>query len=101
MKAYWGVEVSSTQSLTSALDGGGQIHAPAALSQEKSPECPLDRMMGGPQSRFGRHVEEKKSQPRPGAEALNPHRPARSLVLFWGSHGDEGLSRGLLGSDAV
>jgi hypothetical protein len=31
MKAYWGVEVSSAHSLTSALDGGEQLHAPAAL----------------------------------------------------------------------
>jgi hypothetical protein len=46
--------VSSTLSLTSALDGvGGQRHAPAALPPEKTRHL-LYRMLGGPQSRSGR-----------------------------------------------
>jgi hypothetical protein len=33
----------------------GQLHAPAALARRKSPRYPLDRRLGGPQSRSGRH----------------------------------------------
>jgi hypothetical protein len=40
------------------MEVSGQIHAPAALTQGKSPWCPLDRRMGGPQSRSGRSGEE-------------------------------------------
>jgi hypothetical protein len=60
---------SSTHSLTSALEGvSGQLHAPAALPQGKSPWYPLDRSLGGPQSRSGRGGEKKNSQPPPGIE---------------------------------
>jgi len=34
--------------------------------QGKSPWYPLDRRLGGPQSRFERGGEEKNSQPHPG-----------------------------------
>jgi len=34
----------------------------------KSPWYPLDRRLGGPQSRSGRGGEEKNSQPLPGLE---------------------------------
>jgi hypothetical protein len=44
---------SSTSSLTSALDVvGGQLHAPAALSPEKS-QYPIYRRLGGLQSLSG------------------------------------------------
>jgi hypothetical protein len=33
------------------MEVSGQPHAPAALPQRKSPWYPLDRMLGGPQSR--------------------------------------------------
>jgi len=36
--------------------------------QEKIPRYPLDRRLGGPQSRSGRGDEEKNSQPPPGIE---------------------------------
>jgi len=36
--------------------------------QGKSPWYPLDRRMGGPQSRFGGDGEEKNSQSLPGLE---------------------------------
>jgi hypothetical protein len=39
-------------SLTSTIDGSGQLHALAALPQGKSPWYPLDRRMGGSQSLF-------------------------------------------------
>jgi len=50
-----GEEVSSYSFLTSALDGvSGQRHAPAALyPRGKDPRYPLDRRLGGPQSRSG------------------------------------------------
>jgi hypothetical protein len=50
------------------MEVSGQLHAPAALPQGKSPWYPLDRRLGGPQNRFGRGGEEKNSQPPPGIE---------------------------------
>ena len=45
---------SATLSLTSVLDGvGGQRHAPAALTPEKT-RSPLNRRAGGSQGRYGR-----------------------------------------------
>jgi len=41
----------------------GQTHAPVALPPGKSLQYPLDRRLGGPQSRFGRGGEEKNSLP--------------------------------------
>jgi len=46
--------------LTSALDGGEWS---ASHSQGKSPQHPLDKRLGGPQSHFGHGSEEKNSQP--------------------------------------
>jgi hypothetical protein len=43
--------------LTSALAEGGQLHAPAALPPGKKPRYPLDRRLGGPQSRSERREE--------------------------------------------
>jgi hypothetical protein len=37
----------------------GQLHAPAALSPVKELRVPLDRRLGGPQSRSGRRGEKK------------------------------------------
>jgi hypothetical protein len=50
--------------------------------QGKSPWYPLDRRLGGPQSRSGRGGEEKNSQTPSGIEPLNPDRPAHSLVVI-------------------
>jgi len=51
------------------MEVSGQLHASAALPQEKSPSYPLARMLGGPQSRCsGRGGEQKNSQPPPGIE---------------------------------
>jgi hypothetical protein len=36
------------------METSGQLHAPAALLPENSPQYPLDRRMGGAQSRSGR-----------------------------------------------
>jgi hypothetical protein len=46
----------------------GQLHAPAALLPRKNIWYPLDRRLGGTQSRSGRGGEEKNSQPPPGIE---------------------------------
>jgi hypothetical protein len=52
---------SSTYWLRHYMEVSGQFHAPAALPPEKSPWYPLDRRLGGPQSRSGRGGEEKNS----------------------------------------
>jgi hypothetical protein len=64
------------------MEVSGQLHAPAALSQGKSPWYPLERRLDGPQSRSGRGGEEKNSQPLPGIEPLNHHRRDRSPVAI-------------------
>jgi hypothetical protein len=40
------------------LEVSGQLHSPAALPPGKSPRYPLDRRLGGPQSRFGQFRSE-------------------------------------------
>jgi hypothetical protein len=61
---------NSTHSLTSALDEGelSASHPGRFTPREKVPWHPLDRRLGGPQSRSGRSGEEKNSQPLPGLE---------------------------------
>jgi hypothetical protein len=55
------------------MEVSGQLHAPAGLTAGKEPLYPLDRRVGGPQSRSGRSGEEKNSQP-PSRES-NPRTP--------------------------
>jgi hypothetical protein len=50
------------------MEVSGQLLYP----QGKSPCYPLDRRLGGPQSRSGRSGEEKNSQPR---QESNPRTP--------------------------
>jgi hypothetical protein len=50
------------------MEVGGQLHATAALPAGKSPWYPLDRRLGGNQSRSGGGGEEKNPQPLPGLE---------------------------------
>jgi hypothetical protein len=57
MKAFWG----SGGIAPRILDLGGQLHAPAALIQGKSPWYSLDRRFCGPQSRSGHGGEEQNS----------------------------------------
>jgi hypothetical protein len=64
------------------MEVSGQLHAPAALPPGKSPWYPLDRRLGGPQSRSGRGGLEKNTQLPPGIEPQNPDRPARSPALY-------------------
>jgi hypothetical protein len=46
----------------------GQLHAPVALPTGKNLWYPLDRRLGGPQSRSGRGGEEKNPQLLPELE---------------------------------
>jgi hypothetical protein len=50
------------------MEVNGQLHDPAALPQGKSPSYPLDKRLGGPQSRSGHGGEEKNSHPIKGLE---------------------------------
>jgi hypothetical protein len=50
--------------------------------KKKSPWYPLDRRLGGPQSRSGRGGEEKNSQTPPGIEPPNSDRSARSQARY-------------------
>jgi hypothetical protein len=59
------------------MEASGQIHVPAALP----PGNPLDRRLGGPQSRPERGIE-KNSQPLPGIEPRSSDPPAGSQSLY-------------------
>jgi hypothetical protein len=50
------------------MEVSGQLYNPAALPPGKSPWYPLDRKLGGPQSRSGLAGEEENSQFLPGFE---------------------------------
>jgi hypothetical protein len=50
------------------MEVSGQLHAQALYPQGKSPWYPLDRRLGGTQSRSGHSGEEKNFQPLPGLE---------------------------------
>jgi hypothetical protein len=50
------------------MEVSGQIYAPAASSQGRSPWYPFDRRLGGPQSRSGRGGKNRNSQPLPRLE---------------------------------
>jgi hypothetical protein len=70
MKAYWGTGGIDPRILTPALDGGEWTASrPGRFTpRENSPWYPLDRRLGGTQSRSGRGGEENNSQPLPGIE---------------------------------
>jgi hypothetical protein len=61
MKAYGGVDVQIHIFLTSALIGGkwSASRIGRFTPRGNSPRYPLDRRLGGPQSRSGRRGEEK------------------------------------------
>jgi len=64
---------SSTHSLTSELDEvSGQLHTPHP--QGKSPWYPLDRRLGGPQSRSESGGEGKNSQLPTTFKTIGNHR---------------------------
>jgi len=63
--------------LTSATDGGGQLHAPAGLPhpQGKSPWYSLDWRLGGPQIQSG-HGGKEKQIPAPAWDRTLVIKPA-------------------------
>jgi hypothetical protein len=67
MKTYGGVEVELHAFLTSALDVGKWVASrPGRFTPgETAPLYPLDKRLGGPQSRSGRGSEEKEVLPLP------------------------------------
>jgi hypothetical protein len=54
------------------MEVSSQLYSPAALLPGKEPRYPLDRRLGGPQSRSGHGGQEKNSQPR---RESNPRTP--------------------------
>jgi hypothetical protein len=60
----------------------GQLHAPAALPQGKSPRYSFYKRLGGPQSRSGRYGEVKIVYPTGTRTPAPPGRPARSQSLY-------------------
>jgi hypothetical protein len=59
------------------MEVSGRLHAQAALPPGKEPRYPLDRRLGGPQSRSGRRREETILD-LIGTELRHVGRPARS-----------------------
>jgi hypothetical protein len=55
------------------MEVSGQLHAPAALPQEKGPWYSLDRRLGGPQSRSGRGVCLKRNIHSPARKSNSDH----------------------------
>jgi hypothetical protein len=78
----WGLEIYCHSFWASALDGtSGQLHTSPALPRGKSPRYPLNRRLGGPQSRSERFGEEKNLLPVPTVESQSPHRLSCGLVV--------------------
>jgi hypothetical protein len=50
----------------------GQLHARAALPQRKSPQYPLDKKLGGPQSRSGSYEEKSHAPAENRTPAVQP-----------------------------
>jgi hypothetical protein len=71
MKVYWGVEVYLHSDLGTKWGWVVSFTPRPLYPQGKSPWYPLDRRLGGPQSRSG-CSEEKNSQPR---RESNPRTP--------------------------
>jgi hypothetical protein len=75
MKTYWGSGSRAQRSLDLGTRWRWVVSfTPRPLySQGKRPQCPLDRRLGGPQSRSGHSVEEKNSQPLAGIRTTPFH----------------------------
>jgi hypothetical protein len=83
MKTYGGVNVKIHIFLTLALAGGewSASHPSRFTPRGKSPRYPLDRRLGGLQSRFGQRRDETNLT-LPGLELRTLGRPARSQSLY-------------------
>jgi hypothetical protein len=70
MKTYWGGGIAPRiLDLDTRWKWVVSFTPQPLYRQGKSPRYPLDRRLGGPQSRSGRGGEEKNFQPPPGIEA--------------------------------
>jgi hypothetical protein len=56
---------------------------PCFTPGERTPRYPLDRRLGGPQSRSGYRGYRKNPLSPPGIEPRSPGRPSRSQTLYW------------------
>jgi hypothetical protein len=50
------------------MEVSGKLHLPVTLHRQKSPQCPLNKRLGGPHIRPGRFAEKKITLPLPGTE---------------------------------
>jgi hypothetical protein len=85
MKMYWGSGGITPRILDLGTRSMWVVSfTPRPLySQGRNPWYPLDRRLGGPQSRSGRGGEEKNSQPPPGLETPRiMGRPVRKWSLY-------------------
>jgi hypothetical protein len=62
------------------MDVSGQLHTPVVLPLGNNPRYPLDRRLGGTQSRYGRYGEKNNFFPLHGIEPRLLDLPALSLV---------------------
>jgi hypothetical protein len=60
----------------------GHLHASAVLTPTRNPQYPLNRKLGGPQSRFGRFGEEKNLLPRAEFEPRTVQ-PKMEVAVIW------------------
>jgi hypothetical protein len=83
MNTYWGNGDTAPRILRPGTRGRWVISFTTRplYTQWKNPWYPLDRRLGGLQSRSGNGVKEKNSQPPPGIELRSSDRPARSQSL--------------------
>jgi hypothetical protein len=63
------------------MEVSGQLHTLTNLAPGKEPLVPLDRKLGGPQSRSGHGGEERNSQSQPGLEYPNIQIAMKTLNL--------------------
>jgi hypothetical protein len=70
METYWGIGDITSRILDLGTRWRRVVRFMPRLlyPHEKSPWYPLDRRLGGPQSRSGHGAEEKNFQPLPGLE---------------------------------
>jgi hypothetical protein len=72
VKEYGGVDEHIHVFLISAIVGGGQLCATAALNRKKVSPVPMHKRLSGLQNRCGRHGEKKKEIAFAGTQTPNP-----------------------------
>jgi hypothetical protein len=64
------------------MEVSGQLHASVAFPLGKDPRYPLDRKLGGPQSRSGR-CEEENNFSTPAGKRTPPVQPVAPHYTIW------------------